>query len=366
MTPHPTDLQFFCEVRSAMQRVAARYGLPLGAVTHLAMPASGMANRLGECTHTGDIRLVLRCTVDGQWCDEPLNPTEVWDTAAHELAHLQHWSHGDAHEEFTAELGRALQNLDTDHREKIVAKLVKMQAARDGEAALGNSDAADAFATAINRMMLEYELHPSDLDYARGVDTDPVIEICVDLTTHKMAATSRIAWQESLARTVAGAHLCTFLVHRRSNKITFVGTRAHAQVAEFAYSTLVVAARRMSDKERDAWARDHSKEETLGFRSGWLAAFITRINERLQEARKASVAAAPAGQQSTALLRLDGALAKAQRYTTDKFTGHASPLQGGYGRRHSEGRARGQAAADRVALGQKAVGTTTRRLIGDR
>src|SRR3990172_7081848 len=104
MNIYPDDVLFFTEVSQAMRNVAKKYELPLQSITSLPMPKAGMADRMGDCSHSGNIRLVLRCTENGQWCDAPMSPQEVWDTAAHELAHLRHMNHGIAFQEFYDEL----------------------------------------------------------------------------------------------------------------------------------------------------------------------------------------------------------------------------------------------------------------------
>ena len=63
-------------------------------------------------------------------------------------------------------------------------------------------------------------------------------------------------------------------------------------------------------------------------------------------------------------MRLDGAMIKARKYVDDKFKGKAAPLRRvrAY---HSEGRARGRAAADKMTIGQRGVnaGVTPRGLL---
>lgn len=369
MNLHPDDLLFFNEVRTAMLLVASDYKLPLRSVEPMTMPEDGMADKLGFCTGSGNIAIVLRCTVDGAFVEEPISPAEVWDTAAHELAHLRHQNHGMDFQTFRLELLQAVRNQQEDYREKIIAKVVKMQAARDGEAALGNSEAAEAFATAINRMLNDHELSPSDIDYARGADRDPVIEIPVDLKKYNIETKkSRVAWQETLARVVAKAHLCTFLIRTGSNTIIFVGTKSHATVAEYAFGTLVPAAEKMSLAARHIYWREmrvkynvpanksiSGIKEMFGFREAWLDSFIRRIGERFDEARSAAVAEAPIGS-TQALIRLDGALIKTRKYIDDKFTSKRRVAAlNSRGTNHSEGRERGRAAADQMAIGRKGV-----------
>lgn len=364
---HPDDVLLFHEVSRAMRTVAKRYDLPLRSITALAMPEAGMADRLGDCSTSGDIRLVMRATVNGAFCDAPRTPADVWRTAAHELAHLKHMNHGPAFMEFHAELMRAMDNQQVDHKEKMIAKLVKMQQARDGEASLGNNEAAEAFAGAINRMLIEYELNPSDLDYSRATDKDPVIEMIVDLQKYAIdKKRTRVAWQEALARVVAKSHLCTFLIRAGSNQIWFVGTKSHAMVAEYVFGTLVPIAATMATKAKykyghECFARDGHWKGVNGFREAWLDAFIKRMTERFDDARKSAITEAVAdipGAESVALVRLSGALAKVQHYIDDRFASrkrrsiHA--LSSGRST-NAEGSARGRAAADSMIIGKKAL-----------
>lgn len=359
---HPDDVLFFDEVATAMRRVAAEYGLPLRSVTAMSMPSSGMVDCKGDCSHDGHIRLVLRCTDNGTWCDAPRSPEEVWNTAAHELAHLKHFNHGDAFSTLHAELRSALRNKRVDHREKVIEKLVKLQAARQGEAELGNSAAAESFARAINKMLIENELNPSDLDYARATDKDPIVELPVDLNRYSIERKKvRCAWQETLARVVARAHLCTFLIRPGSNFITFVGTHSHATVAEYVYGTLVPAAAKMSRAEELRYWHEtgcgrFGDNKAKGFRGAWLEAFTVRIAERFDESRRQAVAEAPDGNPSTALIRLSGAMAKVNAYIDDKFKSRRTAVSlRRNAHAHAEGAARGRAAAEQVVLGRKGL-----------
>jgi hypothetical protein len=312
----------------------------------------------------------MRAKSSGVWGD-PLSPEEVWRTAAHELAHLKHMDHGESFQEFELEMYGAMRNQQEDHREKLIRKIVKMQAQAEGERAIGNEEAANNFAEMINKMLIQHELSPTDLDFARVDREDPVIELWVDLDHWQVKRTrARIAWQEELARVVAKAHLCTFFLRRGSNSIAFVGTRSHASVAEYTYVTLVRAATKLSN---DAWVkewRSHGgKMIERGFRPSWLDGFIMRISERFEIARKAAVAEHEAaraaklrpvapGEESTALIRLNGAMTKVQKYVDDRFGGGrgrpASYIQGRRGG-NSRGLAAGKAAADAMPIGQKSV-----------
>ena len=240
---------------------------------------------------------------------------------------LKHMNHGEAFKTFAMEMYTAIENEMSDHREKVIKRLVKMQACRDGEAKLGNAAAAESFAAAINKMLIENELSPSALDYAAAADDDPVIEVPVDFGVYKIEAKrARVAWQETLARVVARANLCTFLLRTGSNRIWFVGTKRHAVTAEYTYGTLVPVAIALCDNAYRDYGMEsiaeHGKWKARapGFREAWMNAFINRIAERFEAARTAAVAEAPEGT-STGLMRLNGAMQKVHRYVDDRFKG---------------------------------------------
>jgi hypothetical protein len=238
--------------------------------------------------------------------------------------------------------------------DKVLDKLSKLKAAQDGEARLGNSAAAEAFAGAINRLLLQHELSEVDIPLG-GVKDDPIVEVLVNLWAHGIKRSRvRVGWQEALAQIVAEAHLCKFLVTPGTNNITLVGTKAHATVAEYAYGVLAASADRMSKDARNVYWRENRDEpdfEAGNFRAAWINGFVGRIAERFREARQAEVRAT--GNASTALIRLDQALVRSQSYVKERYTGKASAVHMAGG--CSEGRAAGRAAADGIALGRKGV-----------
>lgn len=238
--------------------------------------------------------------------------------------------------------------------DKILDKLSKLKAAQEGEAKLGNAAAAEAFAEMINRMLIQHELSAVDIPVG-GVKDDPIVELLVDSKVHGIKFSSRrIGWQEALARIVGEAHLCKFLVRTGTNYITFVGTKSHATVAEYAYGVLVASADRMSIEARAEWWRTECGGKHLesgNFRAAWINGFVGRIAERFRDARMAEVKAAT--DSSTALVRLSNALTRAQEHIKAKHKGKAASTQMASG--CYEGRMAGRAAADRVALGRKGV-----------
>jgi len=364
---HPDDILLFNEVKDAMVRVAKAYQLPLHSVQVTPNASLATAAR-GTCSTSGDIQLTMRCkNDDGSWT-EAMSPEQVWKTAAHELAHLKHFNHGLAFQEFCMELTLAMQNEQVDPTQKIIDKVIKMKKSSASEAALGNAAAAESFAAMVNKLMMDHDLNASDLDYA-AMDKDPVIEKRLDFGAYNVKRTkTRIAWQQRLASLVARAHMCQILISSGCNSITFVGTKAHATVAEYVYGTMVPAVDKIADIEYyryyDQQARLGQASTARGYRKGWLEAFVERIGERFNEQRKASVAASPS--ESTSLMRINGSLRKVSEYIDNKFSKKRSHYLGELkmGHSHGAGHRDGRAAADRINLGTRGVTSSgpTRRL----
>lgn len=374
MEIHPDDILEFTRVCDAMKYVARQYGLPLRSIRGLKMPETGMADRMGQCSHDGHIRLVLRCTVNGQWCEAPLDLALVWETAAHELAHLRHFDHGPEFNDFWEELNTAMNNRKGDHKERIIKKILKLKAQHESEASLGNAEAAQAFAAMMNKLLIQNEISPSELSYAEAKVDDPIIEFAAQIKTYGIQESRvRIAWQETLASIVARANLCRILVRPKSNAIVFVGTKSHTIVAEYIYGCIVPLVDKMSKKaEVDYWRETGcgrgADNKARGYRAAWINSFVNRIYERFEEAKQDALEEIriDTGETSTALVRLNTASQRVEQYINDKFaskkaTADALRRRASY---HSAGMAAGREAANKIALGRRGItgGTAPKQL----
>jgi hypothetical protein len=242
-------------------------------------------------------------------------------------------------------------------QEKVLDKLSKLMAMKESEAAIGNTEAAEAFASMINAMLLRHNLSAEQVPVGGTVKEEPITEVMFEPTSHGFQRTkARVGWQEALAGIVAEAHLCKHLISRRSNCIWFVGTETNAKVAEHAYAVLVRAADRMSMAARVEWWKKECGGKHLAsgnYRAAWLHGFIERIAERFREARRAEVQAT--GDAGTALIRLDQALVRARDYVKVKYT--KKPIEAATMRTGNyQGRIDGRAAADKMNVGQRGVG----------
>jgi hypothetical protein len=253
--------------------------------------------------------------------------------------------------------------------DRVIDKINKLRAHQASAAKVGSMAEAEAFADMINRLLLKHELTEVDLNVTQRED-DPIIQVYTTPADYGMKhVANRVAWQEALARIVAKEHLCRFMVLSGSSRLVFVGTKVNAETAEYAFGVLAGAADRMSLADRTKWVNEQRRAgtyggSTAGFRDSWLSAFITRISEKFDAARKAAVE--ETGNASTALVRLDQSLERVNDYMRAISTRKAPARSMGTGA-NSDGYARGRAAADRMNVGQRGIkggtGTAARGLL---
>lgn len=254
--------------------------------------------------------------------------------------------------------------------EKLLDKLGKLITAREGEAAIGNEAAAEAFAGAINRLLLAHDLSLSDVEHAARLKDDPIVEVKANLEKFGVdLKQARVGWQEAMAQIVAKAHLCEFLIARGANSVWFVGTREHVTVAEYAYGTLVAAVDKLSwdaYNKRFYGLKGRGEDVRLarGYRASWLAAFVVRIAERFKEAQMGAFANVAPG---VGLMRINQSLAKAKAHVDAKFAGKPSiPSARMDKARDRTGWADGKRAADSVPLDRRGMGAAmTAGALGD-
>jgi hypothetical protein len=241
----------------------------------------------------------------------------------------------------------------TPELDKIVDKLRKLQAHAESAEKIGSQAEAEAFAARFQELLLKHKLSLSDIEVETEEANEPVDRFTVDYAKYASQAEPiptgrRVIWMQDLASIVAKAHFCRILVHRGSTRITLVGRKSDALVAEFMLVTLVRTAVRLVRKEYTVAKRERPHDDLRGFNVSFLEAFIARLRERFEEGRRtASVST------STALVRINRAESAVITYM-ERFTKNASPLN------HSamynqEGRRRGRERADSINLKSNAV-----------
>lgn len=246
--------------------------------------------------------------------------------------------------------------------DKLLDKLSKLKKMAEGAAAIGSEAEAQAFADKLQAMLLDHDLQMSDIDFEKLAVEEPIEDEYVDVSKHGVKhVKSRVAWMERLAGMVARANFCRILIVPNSNNFYIVGRREHRAVAEYMIVTLMRAVQDISKKEHakfswECYKRDKSTYAARGFKESFITAFLVRLFERLEELKRTA-----SDSTSTALVRInreDAAVEKnlADRREAGMFGPKRKGLMLSRGNNY-EGATRGRAAADKVSLAGKAVGS---------
>lgn len=247
--------------------------------------------------------------------------------------------------------------------EKIVDKVTKLKAMAESAEAIGNEAEAEAFAAMYQRLMLQHKIEMSDLEVERLDVEEPVQKHRIDYTKYPdiELRKARIAWIERLASVVADAHFCRILVYPGSSRITLVGRKSDAAVAEYMFITLQRAVESLSSKAEqkyrwEVYKRDGNCRAARGYKGSFTQAFVMRLSERYSELRAEIVGDGG----SMALVRVNTAhAALADFFNSSKFkTSTALRRQSDY---HGIGARDGRRAADDINLKGKAVDAGTTR-----
>lgn len=281
------------------------------------------------------------------------------------------------------------QDIDLKVLERIRKLKIAVEAGKqEGATTFSTEGEAQAFASLLQRLLLEHDLQLSDIDYE---EKDRTIEKhFVHFDDAELNRPRRVPWIESLAYTLAPAFNCKVIVVQGSNAPCVVGRKTDTQIFDYMFVTLVRTADDFSTREAKTFRRkmkrtcsvcDHgyswhenrgavpdtriesqpgmewdvdyhifrnSLDKAHGFRRSWLNGFISRLKERLDEERKRVMEEAAAGGQ--ALIRIDNSLVKVQDWIDENMK---TRRVGGLSRRwhqNEEGEKQGRDMANRMNL----------------
>lgn len=235
-----------------------------------------------------------------------------------------------------------------EDRDKVIEKLLKIKAHAESAAKIGSEAEAEAFAAMLQQLLLKHKIELTDLEVEQEEADEPVDKYAVDWQDVRVRA-NRVMWIERLAGVVARAYFCRTLVHPGSSRITLVGRRSDAAVAEFMIVTLTRLAQKLAKKERDKVYRQ-DRAASAGFQSSFLKSFIVRIAERFEEERGTATSSS-----CTALVRVNRAEAAVNEFMSQGQFKKAAVVRGSREDANALGWRRGREVADGLNLRARAV-----------
>jgi hypothetical protein len=190
-------------------------------------------------------------------------------------------------------------------QEAILEKLAKIKRHAESAKEIGNEHEAQAFAAMLQNLLLKHKLEMSDIDYAKEMQSEPIIEHAPEMVYDSAnrcyvykdfpdveVVRKRRVWAESLAHIITKAYSCKFLVSMRSSNITFVGHKSNVVQCEYLFLTMLRCADKMSNneakKQRAQWRDQNGGAGSTpkGYRESWLLGFCARLSERMEEERR--------------------------------------------------------------------------------
>ena len=242
--------------------------------------------------------------------------------------------------------------------EQTLETLRKLMAHESSAREIGSIDEATAFSEKIQELLIKHKLEAADIPTSAQQPIDlEVAQQYVEDPESKIKS-SRIAWEERLALSVADAHFCKILVKPHSNMIWMVGTAKDREVASFMFVTLRRMIRTTSLKKYseyfDRCQAEGHVEDARGFRASWINAAVSEISKRFYETRQR------ANQSSAGTsIVLANADALVKNYM-QRFTHNAGVVRG-QSSRNLDGAAAGREWGQNVSLDSNGVSSGSKR-----
>ncbi len=203
-----------------------------------------------------------------------------------------------------------------DVNPKVIYLLRKLMAQADGEKAVGNMAAAEAFAAKAQELLLKHKLEMSDVEFAAEEVNEPVLgEVIIgdDLLEKEYGYDRKRndRWVGILMNACAHANFCKVLSMRGGkNRMTIVGRASDREVSKALFTYLSNACLEMAPREADmneAYERIERRTFVTSFKLGFACAISGRLTKKMAELKE--------GTQQQGLIRID----QMEKATAAKF-----------------------------------------------
>lgn len=208
----------------------------------------------------------------------------------------------------------------------IIEKIRKLHRKAESCKQMGSEEEAQAFAEAVQRMMNDYKISMSDIDFEKelkkGVEKERI-----RWSDHGMQTTKkRSEWIIRLAGVIARHHSCQIVSIIRSNSIIVVGHEHNRKAASYVIVVLVRLVSDIADKEYNKYYSEclalGTPSKAKGFKASFIDGFTIRVFNRLKE-QQDKLRESTAG--STAIVRVGSELAAVKKFVDDNYKPGALP-----------------------------------------
>tara|TARA_R100000655_G_scaffold110094_1_gene167539 strand:- start:5691 stop:6488 length:798 start_codon:yes stop_codon:yes gene_type:complete len=230
---------------------------------------------------------------------------------------------------------------------------------------IGNQAEAEAFMKKLNKLCMQHKVAMAEVQAFDPSNSDESItDEMVDLYEEGLPIIKRRQQiVENLARAIAKANNCTFLVQTRSNNIYFVGReqdrRFAIQMFSYAWKTMLADCHKEQTKTYYHFKKLGMLEQAKGFRAsfkrGFVSAITQRLNEAKEEVRKST------SEETFALITVQ-AMVAVENYVDSKYGRKANSI-GGQSGHNGHGYAAGQKSGRSVGLHVGNVGSGSTKLL---
>lgn|GEM_PF-3816110 len=211
----------------------------------------------------------------------------------------------------------------TSDRSDVVAKIKKLLALSQHNPDIHEAAAAAAKA---QELMLQYRINQAGVDAQS--ESREIIEIILHGLTERDGRATRIAtWKLQIAKTVAESNGCT-TYYTIGSSIKGVGRESDLQIVKYLFEyveaqveTLCKAASKLQRDTTPRWDKSQGRVYANNFKLGAASTIQARLDSSLKQLKETQYKAACAGNDATALVRLDAAFSSlaAHRKEAESF-----------------------------------------------
>lgn len=231
-------------------------------------------------------------------------------------------------------------------KQKAADKIRKLMAHAESAEKLGSEAEAAAFMAQAQRLMAQHKLEMTEVEWEESESDREPEHTYLDPSEwgEKVKKSTVPTWVQRLAKWVARAHQCDSLGVQGSNRLIFIGSTEDVKVTTAVFVHLRGEAERLAN---NGYSRAYKAgKRTKGFFGSFYDGFVEAIQERVlateRELRD------EVGE--TAMVRLDGQLAKVETYMQRTFNIRTKKSRG---RKHHnlDAREQGRRAGKKAELG---------------